>query len=172
MSAFLGREMTIDIRLATPKDATAISIVLSSAYQHQQPVALANALRDGGHFHQEIVADRDGLLLGYVALVKLASPQNWVALSLLSVSLSVQDQGVGERLVVAAQDAARASRVDAIMAFGGRDYLKRYHFSVPAAANLQGDLATDKLSLYPIKPGTALSDETVEYPEPFAQQNG
>ena len=161
--------MTIDVRVADPKDADAISIVLSSAYQHAQPVALARDLRDGGHFQHEIVAERAGVVLGYVSLVKLIQPSNWAALSFLSVSHSVQEQGLGGRLVVAALDAARAAKLEAVVAVGAPDFLKRYHFVTNAAANLRSEFMPDRMSLYPIRPGTALSDATVKFPAPFSK---
>ncbi|MEM1301104.1 MAG: GNAT family N-acetyltransferase [Pseudomonadota bacterium] len=163
--------MTFHVRSANDDDVDAISILLSSVYDDRHPAILARDLRAGRHFHREIVAERDGVVLGYVALVTLAAPPNWVALSLLSVSHSVQDQGVGRQLVVAAQDEARFSKRDAIVAVGGEDYLRRCRFAPKAAANLRTEFPPNIVSLYPVKPETALSHAVIKFPEPFSRSS-
>ena len=160
--------MSITLRPASDADAATISIVLSSGYQHDYPVKLARELREEGFIRHHTIATRDdGVAVGYAALINLARPNNWATLGLLCVSHAVRREGVGGKLVVATLDAARATKADAVLVLGDVDYFKRFQFVQAAAANLQTSYAKSELSLYAIAPGTALSDATVEFPEPY-----
>ena len=159
--------MTISIRPATPEDHNGISIAISSAYEHDHPVRLATTLRSASQIQQEIVAEADGVICGYVALIRLDAPQNWAAITLLSVSAGHRKKGLGQKLVVAAKDSARENKLDALVAQGGENFFQRFGFEKSAAANLRSNLVLDDLTMYAIRPGTALAAEKVVYPRAY-----
>jgi predicted N-acetyltransferase YhbS len=127
---------SIAIRTATPADFAAIAELTVEAYE-------AGGHLDGGNNYRETLADVAGRadageilvaaegddVVGAVLLVRPGSEYSEIAgpgeveFRMLAVSLKAQGRGIGERLVHACLDRARASGADSVV-ISARDFVQ------------------------------------------------
>ena len=161
--------MKLAIRPAVEADYLSISAIVTTAFDRPYEARLIQTLRKAGDMFAESVAvnEEDGTLVGHASLVSLVLPEGWLALAPVSVSPERQGQGIGGELVVSCLDIARQDRAKAVIVVGDPAYYKRFGFAQAAASKLQIPFPMELTALYPIAPGTALSNERVLYPEAF-----
>ncbi|WP_220432164.1 GNAT family N-acetyltransferase [Falsirhodobacter xinxiangensis] len=149
------------IRDARSADHTAIAGLLRRAFDGDGEAALVTALRPAAI---ELVAERDGELLGHILLSALEAPFRALALAPVAVEPVWQGQGVGAALIRAA--ISRASGWDAIVVLGDPAYYTRFGFSVEAAAGFACVYAGPYLMLLPL--GEVPATGRIVYPQAFS----
>jgi holo-[acyl-carrier protein] synthase len=122
------------IRAARPEDAAAIRALLGPAFGGPEEAELVEALRRDGDAAVELVAEREGRLVGHVLLSRMEAPAGALALAPLAVAAEARRRGVGARLTREAL--ARAAQAGASMLFvlGEPAYYRRFGFRAEAAA--------------------------------------
>lgn len=159
----------ITIRNVAPEDATAISILLVSAFDQPNESRLINALRAEGSVAHELVALRDGEIIGHACLSHLRRPEGWLALGPVSVRMDLQGQGYGAELIRYGLDAARQNHAKAVVVVGDPLYHHRFGFVFDGPAELSSPYPAQYTGLYPIAPETAVARVELVYPVPFAE---
>ena len=155
------------IRPETPKDIEAIQQVTEAAFLHAAHTDhteqfIVNALRRAGQLTVSLVADREGQVIGHIALSPVTisdGAEHWYGLGPLSVTPDFQRQGVGVRLVQAALNTVRGLRARGCVVLGDPNYYSRFGFraepslrypGVPAeyfqSLVIQGTLPTGRVS--------------------------
>lgn len=123
----------MQIRPETPADHAAIRAVITAAFARADEADLVEQLRHDGDAAISLVAEADGVLSGHVLLSPMTAPFAALGLAPLSVLPAHQRQGVGNALMHAAIDAARATGAAAIFLLGDPAYYRRFGFSTEAA---------------------------------------
>lgn len=159
----------ITIRNATPEDATAISVLLVSAFGQPNETRMIDALRREGSVAHELVAEQDGEIVGHICLSHLVRPKGWLALAPVSVRLSLQGRGIGGELIRYSLDEARQHHALAVVVVGDPIYYHRFGFVFDGPAELSSPYPARYTGLYPIAPETAAAREELVYPGPFAE---
>ncbi len=132
--------MTALVRAAAETDAPAIAGLLDAAFGGQGESALVAALRAEGAVVLELVAERDGLVLGHLLFSAMrVGEEAALALAPLAVAPEAQGGGVGSALLREglARIAARRSE-SLVMVLGEPGYYGRFGFSPALAAAVTG----------------------------------
>ena len=132
--------MDFTIRPERPEDAEAIHDVTVAAFRdaphadHTEQFII-EALREAGALSVSLVADRDGEVMGYVAVSPVeitvdGAPgvHGWFGLGPISVHPDVQRRGVGIRLMHAAIDELRRLDAAGCVLLGDSAYYRRFGF--------------------------------------------
>lgn len=161
--------MSISIRPASDADALAISICVETAFMRPIVPRMVEEMRAKGRVAAEFVAEVDGVVLGYLALIKMVKPVGWTVLWPLAVSPVNQGKGYGAALITAAKDTARAQKIPAVLVTSQRDYFARNQFSINAGRNLTGPIPAERIGMYAVQGGIADAAFELEFPETFDQ---
>lgn len=157
----------VTLRLASPADRLAISILLDTAFEGQAETVLVEELRAQNAMALEMVAHHKDALVGYIAFSRLERPENWIALAPVAVRYDHREQGIGSRLVQEGLDLLRQQHVPAVVVLGDPDFYHRFGFSLDAAKALSSIYPSENFMLYPLAEGIAGSTHDVEYARPF-----
>lgn len=123
----------MEIRPETPGDLDAIRGVVEEAFGQNREAVLVDDLRDAGDLAVSLVAERDGEICGHVALSRLTSPPDGLALAPVSVRPGRQGQGIGSALIGAALQRARELGGAMVFVVGDPGYYERFGFSAATA---------------------------------------
>ena len=119
-----------------PGDAAAIHALNTGAFGRAAEADLVEALRAAHALDTSLVVERDGRIVGHVALspvsVQGAFMPGILGLAPLAVAPDCQRQGIGARLVEAALAAAKAGGGKVVVVLGDPAYYRRFGFR-PAA---------------------------------------
>ncbi|WP_136636989.1 GNAT family N-acetyltransferase [Pseudooceanicola onchidii] len=157
------------LRPMQPGDETAVSALLTTAFDGPLEAQLVSRLRADGDMALELLAEEDGRIFGYVAFVRLQEPEGWLSLSPVAVAPSRQRRGIGSDLIRMGLDQARQAGARAITVLGDPDYYTRFGFTLKAAEHLQSPFAGPHFMLYPIAAKTAGRSDRVVYPPAFSE---
>ena len=119
----------MEIRTETPDDFEAIRSVIAEAFGQDYEAKLVDDLRNAGDLVISLVAELDGKICGHVALSRLQSPPDALALAPVSVSSSKQTQGIGSALIYDALRRARELGSVIVFVLGEPSYYTRFGFS-------------------------------------------
>jgi putative acetyltransferase len=128
------------VRTEAPDDRSAIREVVVEAFGGTQEADLIEDLRRHGALVVSLVADIDGHVCGHVAMSRLKSPPQTLALAPLAVANTRRRRGIGAALVRQAIDIAKLEESEMIFVVGDSAYYRRFGFT--------GDAATPFLSPY------------------------
>ena len=78
----------MNLRPFAPDDATAVSILLNTAFDSPSEAQLVASLRAAGDMALELVAEDDTSIYGYIAFCRLREPEGWWSLSPVAGSSS------------------------------------------------------------------------------------
>ena len=121
------------IRSETLDDHETIRGVVSDAFGQDQEAKLVDDLRVAGDLVVSLVADVGGKVCGHVALSRLKSPPDALALAPVAVSSSQQMQGVGSALIREALIHAKRLGSGIVFVLGEPNYYSRFGFSAATA---------------------------------------
>ena len=125
--------MQSTIRDACADDQNAIRRLLCDAFGRRAEADLVEALRDCGALSISLVTERDGELVGYIALPRLRSPKLGLALAPLAVAALHRGRGIGSRLIKEGLNRARDAGNEIVFVLGAPEYYERQGFSLEAA---------------------------------------
>lgn len=128
--------MTIEIRNELATDVDAINAVTIAAFSDAPHTGhteqfIVKALRSTGKLSISLVAERDGEVVGHVAVSPVSisdGSTGWYGLGPISVMPACQGQGIGSRLMQAALQALRASGAAGCVVLGEPGYYGRFGF--------------------------------------------
>lgn len=111
-------------------DATAIHNLITTAFGQSGEATLVDALRRDGDLWLSLVAeDEQGEIIGHIALSRLKSPKDALALAPVSVAPDRQGEGIGGALIRQAIEEARRAGEALIFVLGEPAYYTRFGFS-------------------------------------------
>ncbi len=134
------------IRPEQPADVAAIHALTEAAFgqaehsSHTEQL-IVDALRDRGELTVSLVAERDGDVVGHVAVSPVTvsdGSAGWFGLGPLSVLPALQGQGVGAALMQAAVDALRSQQAHGCVLLGEPAYYGRFGFRAEPGLTLPG----------------------------------
>ncbi|MEM8555129.1 MAG: N-acetyltransferase [Pseudomonadota bacterium] len=159
----------LEIRLATPDDHTAISVLVVHTFGQPNEHKLVQALRTAGDVALEMVADDDGRIVGHICFSRFVTPEGWWALAPMCVVHDRQGQGIGSEMVRYGLDHARQAKAKAVVVLGDPIYYKRFGFVFDGPATLETHYPKQYTGLFPLDPGTAAAEVALRYPPSFEQ---
>lgn len=121
------------IRIEKSDDFDAIRSVVADAFGQDHEARLVDDLRDAGDLVVSLVAELDGKVCGHVALSRLKSPPDALALAPVAVSSSKQTRGIGSALIYDALRRARELGSMIVFVVGEPSYYTRFGFSEATA---------------------------------------
>ena len=128
--------MNIDIRAESAADRSAIEAVTLAAFldaphtSHTEQFIIS-ALRDAGKLELSLVAEKDGTVIGHVAVspVTIADgATGWFGLGPVSVAPEYQRRGIGSRLVRNALRLLREREAAGCVVVGDTGFYSRFGF--------------------------------------------
>ena len=128
--------MNLRIRDETTLDVPAITALTEAAFlnaphtDHTEHF-IVNALRRAGQLTLSLVAERDSVVVGHVALSPVTisdGTPGWYGLGPISVLPALQGQGIGSALMHAALDGLRARGAAGCLLVGDPAYYTRFGF--------------------------------------------
>lgn len=122
------------LRAERPEDAAAIRALVTAAFGRPDEADLVDALRAGGNLTHSVVAEEKGEIVGHIALSRLKSPANSLALAPVSVAPDRRGEGIGGALIRAAIARARDDGDALIFVLGDPAYYSRFSFTTETAA--------------------------------------
>ncbi|WP_339630727.1 N-acetyltransferase [uncultured Sneathiella sp.] len=126
--------MSLTLRDERPEDTAEIREIITAAFGQPEEADLVEALRTANDLTLSLVAEEDGKIIGHIALSRLKSPANSVALAPVSVAPDRQGGGIGGALIVEAIARADKDGEALIFVLGDPAYYTRFGFSVGTAA--------------------------------------
>ncbi|MCP5071745.1 MAG: N-acetyltransferase [Rhodobacteraceae bacterium] len=157
------------VRLATARDRRKTSELIALAFGQHGESLLVDDLRDHGDVVYEWVATVLDEVVGHLALSRLVSPLNCLALAPVSVSPFRQRQGVGSALIHAALELAEEDEWTAVFVHGDPKYYNKFGFDVSQAGGFDSPYPHDFTAAAVLDAGAfaSLKRELV-YPTAFA----
>jgi putative acetyltransferase len=127
-----GQASTTSVRDEQAGDEPHVAAVIAAAFGRAAEADLVVALRQARALEIALVAERDGRIVGQVALspvsVQGAFMPGILGLAPLAVAPDCRRQGIGARLVEAALRAAKAGGGKVVVVLGEPAYYRRFGF--------------------------------------------
>lgn len=153
------------MRIATPDDHLAISILLNTYADDAGPARTLAEMRAQGDIALELVTDGENGIRSHLYFVRLTSPEGFWKVQRPTVRTARQGQGFGkEAMYLALQEAQRAG-AEAIVAIGDAEYFTSFGFSKLAAENLTSEMLLGDITMYPIAPNTGMTEAELCLPQ-------
>lgn len=157
----------LKIRRAVPEDHIAISVLVVHTFEQNNEHRLIEALRDSGQAVLELVAEKDGKIVGHICFSTLMRPDDWWSLAPVCVANGLQGQGIGGELIRYGLDQARQAGAQAVVVVGDPRYYRRFGFVFDGATALTSPYPSQYTGLYPIAPAAASAEVALLYPPAF-----
>ena len=126
--------MSVTLREERPEDTREIRALVTAAFGQPEEADLVEALRTANDLTLSLVAEEGGKIIGHIALSRLKSPANSVALAPVSVAPDRQGGGIGGALIREAIARANAAGETLVFVLGDPAYYSRFGFSTATAA--------------------------------------
>lgn len=139
------------IRLEEPEDATQIRDLLEASFPGFGEARLVDNLRGDGDILLSLVAEDEGVVIGYIAFSRLRVEDDdgdafrAVALAPLAVYPEYQQQGVATRLVREGHACLAAMGITLSVVLGEPSYYARFGYSNKRAARFASDFQSPYL---------------------------
>ena len=122
------------IRPERRDDIEAIFEIEASAFETDMEARLVDILRSDGDLTVSLVAEKDGEIIGHIALSPMEAPVRTMGLGPVAVRPDLQRKGIGSKLIREALNIAREDNVQAVFLLGHAEYYPRFGFSPELAA--------------------------------------
>lgn len=159
------------IRTEMPSDIPAIENVLTSAFPTKEEAELVKSLRHNGRLSVSLVAEEDGMVVGYIAFspVTANGKPGGLGLAPVAVNPEYQSLGIGTQLVRDGLDKAKECGTDYVVVLGHSHYYPRFGFQVAKALGFENEYDADEsFMIVELKPGKLPSGGLVKYCPEFA----
>lgn len=145
---------------------------MTAAFGRADEADLVDRLRADGDALVELVAERDGRVIGHVlySALALVGPEDALAAAALapvSVTPEQQRAGTGGALIRAGNEACRAQGLAAIVVLGHPAYYPRFGFEASAAETLQAPFSGPAFMALALKSGALQTPRTARYAPAF-----
>lgn len=157
------------LRPLESSDEIAISVLLDSAFGGPHMYQFAKMLREDDAVAMERIAEEDGAVIGYVCFAKMVAPAQWWSLAIVAVSPSFHKRGMGREIITRGLNHARREQAPAVTVVGDPKYFSRVGFSALAASKLETSFTPEHTLLFPIAPGSGMSEGVLRFPKAYAQ---
>lgn len=153
--------MTIEIRYARAADHSAIGEILDAAFGSAAERRIVERLRADAESMFELVALKDGELVGCIMFSRLwaDSMHLYSALAPLAVRPDVQRKGIGSALTLRGLEAARHFDAAAVLVLGHPEFYPKFGFSADATGKVSAPYSGN-----PAFMGIALVDGALDEP--------
>lgn len=156
------------IRPAEARDHPAIREVLLAAFPGPGEADLVESLRREGDTAIELVAERDGAVVGHILFSPMKAPFRALALGPLAVAPDRHRQGIGSALVKAGHAIARGQGWDAIFLLGDPAYYHRFGYDLALAAGFSSPYAGPHFMALALDGALPATTGAVHYARAFA----
>ncbi|MDH6230929.1 putative acetyltransferase [Mesorhizobium soli] len=162
---------TVTVRQAAPEDRKAIFGVEERAFGRKHEADLVERVVADGEGLLELVAERDGRIVGHVLFSRLlvdpdGQPFDAVSLAPLAVDPDYQGQGVGSALVRCGHEILKERGERLAVVVGDPDYYGRFGYARAGAEKFESDYQGDAMqALYW---GEAPTSGQLAHPRAFA----
>jgi len=165
--------MTPTLRDARADDARAIGALLRAAFDGDAEVLLVAALRCAGDVIAELVAEREGAVLGHVLFSEApVGAARAVCLAPLAVDASARREGIGTLLVREGLARCAAAGAAAAHVLGEPAYYARFGFRPAEGITGAPWCVHPAFQALSLVPGGAPPRGAVRYPPAFAALGG
>jgi putative acetyltransferase len=142
--------MTLTIRPSRDEDRAAIHQVEEAAFGRDDEAGLVDRLIAGGDDVLELVAERDGDIIGHILFTRLCvegqdGDFDAVALAPLAVAPDAQDEGIGSALVSEAHRLLQARGETLSVVLGEPAYYGRFGYRHARAASFECEWQCEEL---------------------------
>jgi len=158
------------VRPAAAADHAAIRRVETAAFGREDEADIVEGVRSEGADLVELVAERDGQIVGHILFSRMTTQPARVMAGLAPVAVSpeAQGRGIGDALCRAGIEALRALGVEAVVVLGHPDYYPRFGFSAAAAKPLASPYAgSPAFMAMELAPGALAEPLKADYPAAF-----
>ncbi len=160
------------VRDATPADYAAIRAVVRHAFGRPDEADLVDRLRAEGDALVELVAAREGALLGHILYSPLSIERSGdaldaAALAPVSVLPAFQRQGIGAELIRTGNAHCAALGCAALVVLGHADYYPRFGFRAALAESLEAPFSGPHFMALELTPGALEDGGRVRYAKAF-----
>lgn len=159
------------IRHARSSDHRAIARIVEAAFGQADEARLVERLRMDGDVLFELVAERDGEVVGHILLSRLWADRAelFAALAPVAVAPSAQNDGVGSALIRRSLETAKEFGAHGVIVLGHPAYYPRFGFSREAASKVASPYsASPAFMAVALEAGALDGPLTVAYPEAFS----
>ncbi len=161
----------VRMRLEEAGDRMEIRALLEASFPGDGEALLVDRLRSDGDIVLSLVAEDEGVVIGYIAFSRLIveggeAPFRAVALAPLAVYTDYQQQGVATRLVNEAHACLAALGETLSVVLGEPDFYARFGYSNRRVAGFESDYQSPYLMALSF--GLAPASGTLVYPPAFA----
>lgn len=125
--------LNLIVRPEDRADYQSVQAVNKDAFDQPDEANLVDALRTNGDLVISLIAECDDLIVGHIAISRLSSPDQALALAPVSVLPRHQGRGIGSALIEQSITLARETGFVIIFALGNPEYYTRFGFSVETA---------------------------------------
>jgi putative acetyltransferase len=135
------------IRHEKPDDVPTIRRVHEAAFPTPAEARLVDSLRVGGHLALSLVCERDGNVVGHIAIspVTFADQRvNGLGLAPVAVLPDYQRQGIGGALINEGLTMCRARGVGFVAVLGEPAYYRRFGFAAAGPKGLGNEYGADE----------------------------
>lgn len=158
------------VRLEQPPDAQQVRDLLESSFPGYGEAILVDRLRSDGDIDLSLVAEDQGVVIGYIAFSRLMvegddKPFHAVALAPLAIYPEYQQQGVATRLIREAHACLAAMGVTLSVVLGEPGYYSRFGYTNRRAAHFDSNYQSPYLMALSF--GAAPWEGRLVYPAAF-----
>lgn len=156
------------IRPFRPQDRAAVLDLTTRAFKQKDEAQIIEKLEKSGEIWLEVVAEREGRIVGHILFFSLGVFGRLGALGLgpMCVDPKLQKRGIGSDLVNFGLNQAKISGVPIVFVLGHENYYPRFGFSVEATKDFESEYKGPHLMAVRYRYGPPMSGRLI-YPEAF-----